>query len=89
MSHEYIKNPYADTEEPDELVRVSAMIPRSELALIKSVHPTRGVVQAIINSMFFALIEDMKNNNISYYTPDNERFLIENVRRRTAVKPAE
>lgn len=76
-------NPYQGIDE-EISVKATAVLSREDLSLIKGMYPYRGCVQLIVNLYLKAIADELRENNMLYYTPDNERKFIELIRRRTA-----
>ena len=76
-------NPYHGIEE-DISAKATAVLSKEDLVLIKGMFPYRGCVQTIINMYLKSIVDELRSNDMLYYTPDNERHFIELIRRRTA-----
>jgi hypothetical protein len=80
-----ITNPYHDVKEGDEgASKIATIIATEDLALLRAVVPKRGFVQAVINTLIYELAEELRDNDMTYYRPDNEEKICDILSRRSA-----
>jgi len=71
-----IQNPYRDLDE-NALSRVQANIGKVDKNLLRSVHADAGLFTALVGKLIHALSNDLRNKNITHWTPENEQYLYE------------
>lgn len=64
-----------------KLSRLSADIPAKDKNLIKGVCPKRGILNQITQNFFDSICQNLRNNGITYYSPEHEQYLVELVNR--------
>jgi len=74
--HQLLPQPYRELDQIKELSRLSADIPYSDKELIKLVCPKKGILMQITQVFFHRLCEEMRLNNLTHYTPQNEQHFI-------------
>lgn len=77
-----IRDPQLNKDK-DNLHRVSGYMSPEDFALLKAVSPERGIVQLLINLMMADIVEEMRNENLTIWSPENSEKLEEIVRKRT------
>ena len=84
--HPHLKRPYhIKGLDPDKhMSRLSADIFVSDKKLIKLISPCMGLLQQMTQLFFASVANELRERNITYYTPENESRLINIIRRRTA-----
>jgi hypothetical protein len=66
--------------------RLSADISYEDKNLIKLVCPKRGILNQITQLFFSSICNELKQNGITHYSPDNEQRFVELILRRTTIK---
>lgn len=90
--HQGLPLPYKNVDPIRGLSRLSSDISYEDIALIKKVCPKKGVIMQVAQIFFSTLANHLRNNNLTYYTPENEQEFINIVNgiteygRRTAVE---
>lgn len=85
-----LPRPYDHLDEVRDLSRLSADIPAVDKDLIKHICPKRGILNQITQNIFHSLCENLRKQNITYYSPENEQYLIDTILRGcTAIESAE
>jgi len=59
------------------LSRTSADIPAKDKNLIKSICPKSGILNQIVQNVFFSITNNLRKNGITYYSPDHEQYLVD------------
>ena len=85
MTVEPLINPYQNIDE-EISAKATAVLSREDLFLIKGIYPYRGCVQTVVNLLLKSIVDELRSENILYFTPDNERRFIEIIRRRTSTE---
>jgi hypothetical protein len=73
-----IENPYKDVPEED-CQRLNAQVPRAVMAHLTAVYPTHGFKQAVVNLFLETFIQDLKDNDIQFYTGQETIDAVERV----------
>jgi hypothetical protein len=81
-------NPYQGID-LEVSAKATAVLDKADLLLLKGLNPQRGLIQNLINMFLHSLVEELREKEIFYYTPDNEREFIRIVRRRTVAGTSE
>ena len=79
-SDHLLHNPYA--KDPRPTVRISADIPEEEYAFFKGVFPFRGVTQALINTILYAIIDELRRSGVLHYDPTYSDWLVDRIKSR-------
>ena len=82
-----LQDPYGN--HTGDTARLSADIPMEEYLYFKRIFPFHGVLQATINTIIYGIIDELKNNNIQFYTPSARDLIIESVKRRAFIHYAD
>lgn len=77
-----LTNPFKDHDQ-DYLNKVSGRILPEIKTQISAICPDRGIHQIIISHFYSAIAAELKERNITFYTPENEQLLHDIIRRRT------
>lgn len=72
-----LPRPYSTSDRLRELSRLSADIPYTDKNLIKSVCPKKGVLNQVTQCFFSAICENLREQQITYYSPEHESYLID------------
>lgn len=78
-------NPYLGMEE-DSLAKATAQLAKADLALLKAIYPTRGLIQTSINLFLHSVVSELRERGIEHYSPENEQELIRIIQRRTSIR---
>lgn len=70
-----LPTPYESADPIRELSRLSADIPFADKDLIKHICPKKGILNLLTQNFFHAICQNLRKNNITYYSPDNEHYL--------------
>ena len=74
MNKTKFKNPYKDI--PDhEKAKATALLSQEDLALLRGLYPRKGFIQMVINMVLHDIVEELKNENVLYYKPENVKKL--------------
>lgn len=74
--HQDLPQPYLNCDPDREMSRLSADITYKDKALIKLVCPKKGIFMQMTQIFFSRICEELRSQNITHYTPENEqRFL--------------
>lgn len=77
-----LANPFEGVTQENGGARATAVLPAEDLMYLKSLDPKRGLVQTVLNMILHDIIEQLKHENINYYSPENADRLAEIVRSR-------
>jgi hypothetical protein len=80
-----LMNPYAG-QPVVNLQTMSALIEPHDLNILKSVSPSKGILQNTVRMYIYALARELEDEGITFYSKENEQRLHDIVRRRTALK---
>ena len=75
--HQDLPIPYDSCNRDRELSRLSADIPYRDKQLIRGICPKQGILNQLTQNFFHALCSNLRNNGITYYAPDHERYFIQ------------
>jgi len=67
--------------------RLSADISYADKKLIKMVCPKKGILNQITQLFFESICRELREHNITHYSPQNEQHFIQLIKRRATVKP--
>ena len=82
--HPHLPQAYKGLDPEKHLSHLSSTIWIEDKKLIKHVCPTMGLFQQMSQLFFASIANELRNRNITHYTPENEHKLISIIRRRTA-----
>ena len=73
--HSGLPLPYGKMDQSGDLSRLSADIPAKDKDLIKSICPKKGILNQLTQNIFFSIVNNLRSNGITYYSPEHESYL--------------
>lgn len=74
--HQALPRPYSDPKFERDLSNCTAWVPKRDKDLIRHVCPKRGILNQLVQNLFASIVTNLRDQNITYYSPQNEQYLI-------------
>jgi len=78
-------SPYRNLPEVEKS-KVQALVKTTDKLFLQSIHPERGLLLYAVERLVHALVDDLKKENITHYTPENATRLVKLINNRTALR---
>lgn len=75
--HQDLPLPYDHLNRDRDLSRLSADISYVDKELIRGICPKQGILNQLTQVIFSSICTNLRNNGITYYSPDHERYFIQ------------
>lgn len=73
---DHFPNPYANLARWRDMSQLSANVSIADLKLIKTICPQHGLIVRMVQVFVAGIAQELRDRNITYYTPENAQQLI-------------
>lgn len=81
-------SPYKAVPEVEKS-KLQAMVKTTDKHFLQSIHPERGILLYAVERLVHAIVDDLKKENITHYSPENATRLVKLINDRTALRTAD